>query len=297
MSDQKEEKKASSAPTLVRSDSLSLSKRLEMAKSQEGLAVALSQLDLGPRGRLDMKDDEEALDPQAENRKLQQEIELLAGQLERQAFHIIFVVFPRKIAKLDSLWKRDPRFIKSSEEVKASGPLPSIQDGDEKRPVVKVSKSGEKELVVPCNQSIVDLCDALKNEILLLGEYMSTLSVWIQLNVPRLSDNVQFSQEVQMELLGQIQSAEGVATEVLGDFANYHLSRAELICKIIKYPGVKDYRKSVEELDDKTYLKVSQIAAQVRTLYLVLFDLLSKNLQMLLSDASVQDKAASGMYY
>ena len=68
---------------------------------------------------------------------------------------------------------------------------------------------------VPSNASIVALAAALKDEVLLLQEYMSSLSIWIQLNVPRMTDNASFSSEVQMQLLEQVKSAESVAIDVL----------------------------------------------------------------------------------
>ena len=85
----------------------------------------------------------------------------------------------------------------------------------------------------------------------------NSLSLWIQLNVPRIADNTSFSQDVQMQLLEQISSAESVGLDVLDQFAGYFLTRAELVTKILKYPGIEDYRNAVIELDEKTYIKVS----------------------------------------
>lgn len=89
---------------------------------------------------------------------------------------------------------------------------------------------------VPSNAAMVELSRALKAEMLELQgwpclrrlnaltptpspEYMSSLSIWIQLNVPRMSDNGSFSESVQGELLGVIQGAEGVGFDVLDQFA------------------------------------------------------------------------------
>jgi hypothetical protein len=115
------------------------------------------------------------------------------------------------------MYKRDPRFSKDAVEIKNAGPLPSLKASDS----TIVVKPKQKDAAIPCNSCMVELCEALKEEMLLLGEYMSSLSLWIQLNVPRLSDNVQFSQEVQMELLQQIQGAEDVSSSVLDTFAGY----------------------------------------------------------------------------
>lgn len=139
-----------------------------------------------------------------------------------------------------------------------------------------------RQTVVGTNSCIVELSNKLKTEMLELQEHMNSLSIWIKLNVPRLQDGASFAEEVQMQLLQLIQDSEEVGFSVLDQFATYHLTRAELLTKIIKYPGIQDYQKAVIELDEKSYLKISLVAADVRSLYLTLFDTLSKNLQSLL---------------
>ena len=76
--------------------------------------------------------------------------------------------------------------------------------------------------------------------------------------------------------------AESVAMDVLDQFAGYFLTRAELLKKLIKYPGLSDFRNALVELDEKTYIKTAMVASDMRSLYLLLFDLLSKNLTTLL---------------
>jgi proteasome activator subunit 3 (PA28 gamma) len=87
--------------------------------------------------------------------------------------------------------------------------------------------------------------------------------------------------------------------DVLDQFASYYVTRAELITKLLKYPGLEDYRRAVIELDEKMYMKTSMVAADIRSLYLLLFDLLSKNLSTLLeAPTSGENKeVTSKMYY
>ena len=99
------------------------------------------------------------------------------------------------------MYKHDPRFALSSNLIKSAGPLPSKVAGA--LDSTKLDEVNPKFSVVPSNEALVALANALKEEVLLLGEYMSSLSVWIQLNVPRISDNSSFSAEVQMQLLEQ----------------------------------------------------------------------------------------------
>ncbi len=97
----------------------------------------------------------------------------------------------------------DPRFSLSSEQVKSAGPLP-VLPSDKRPDSVALDTANRMDTVVPSNESLVTLAAALKDEILLLGENMGSLSIWIQLNVPRMQDNASFSSEVQMQLLEQI---------------------------------------------------------------------------------------------
>jgi len=99
------------------------------------------------------------------------------------------------------MYKHDPRFSLSSSLIKSAGPLPSLVPGA--LDATKIDLASPKHSIVPSNDALVALANALKEEVLLLGEYMSSLSVWIQLNVPRISDNSSFSAEVQMQLLEQ----------------------------------------------------------------------------------------------
>ena len=296
MSTEKSLQPSASAPSLQQDTAmtaLSLKKRLELGQSTEAVRFSLADLDLGPRGRLDAEEDPD-LDPAVRNDQLQEELENLAHLLEKQAMHIIFTVIPQKIGKLDAMYKRDPRFSKKASEIKAAGPLPSNQEGEQD--IILVEKTKDHKVAVPSNKVIVELCAALKDELLLLGEYMASLSLWIQLNVPRLSDNTSFSQEVQMELLSQVQQAGGVSSDVLEQFATYFLTRAELVSKCLKYPGIEDYRRAIVEMDEKTYMRVAMIASDLRTLYLTLFDIMSKNLTTLLQDPKATDNS-SKMFY
>ncbi len=86
---------------------------------------------------------------------------------------------------------------------------------------------------------------------------------------------------------------------MLDQFASYYVTRGELVIKLLKYPGLEDFRRAIIELDEKMYMKTAMVAADVRSLYLLLFDLLSKNLTTLLeAPTSGENKeVTSKMYY
>jgi len=45
----------------------------------------------------------------------------------------------------------------------------------------------------------------------------------------------------------------------------------------LKYPGVQDYRASVQELDEKEFIDLKNGCREMRNLYAILFDIISKN--------------------
>jgi len=64
----------------------------------------------------------------------------------------------------------------------------------------------------------------------------------------------------------------------------------------LKYPGVVDFRKALKELDEKTYIKTSLLACELRNDYITLYDLLAKNLDILMTPRKGEDEKLSRMY-
>eukprot|EP01089_Gocevia_fonbrunei_P000062 TRINITY_DN1003_c0_g1_i1.p1 TRINITY_DN1003_c0_g1~~TRINITY_DN1003_c0_g1_i1.p1 ORF type:complete len:127 (+),score=28.25 TRINITY_DN1003_c0_g1_i1:27-407(+) len=101
---------------------------------------------------------------------------------------------------------------------------------------------------------------------------------WIQLNVTRIQDGNNFGVEVQSEIIQVLEAAGQSGFEVLGGFTEYHLARGSLITKVLKYPGIDDFRRSVLELDEKFYVKTALVVLDLRNSYILLYDLISKNI-------------------
>ena len=47
----------------------------------------------------------------------------------------------------------------------------------------------------------------------------------------------------------------------------YLISRSELIKKVVKYPHVEDYRRSVQSLDEKQFVTIRFITLELRNHY------------------------------
>eukprot|EP01088_Endostelium_zonatum_P003898 TRINITY_DN15093_c0_g1_i1.p1 TRINITY_DN15093_c0_g1~~TRINITY_DN15093_c0_g1_i1.p1 ORF type:complete len:287 (-),score=73.70 TRINITY_DN15093_c0_g1_i1:93-953(-) len=194
-----------------------------------------------------------------------EKLQKLFQKFEQDSYVIIYDIMPTKINKLEQMFNEDKHFNASLEDLSTD--------------FSKLESSGSKS--VPCNKYIVDLEDALKHEILEMSEYMNTLSIWVQLNVPRIQDGNNFGVEVQSEIVSVLEAAGESGYGVLGGFTEYHIARGGIISKILKHPGIEDYKRAVVELDEKFYVKTGAVVLDLRNSYLLLFDMVSKNISKL----------------
>jgi len=59
----------------------------------------------------------------------------------------------------------------------------------------------------------------------------------------------------------------------------YFVTRAKLVSKCLKYPGVQDYQESIMELDEKEYIDLKLAYKELRNNYAILYDMITKNLE------------------
>ena len=52
-----------------------------------------------------------------------------------------------------------------------------------------------------------------------------------------------------------------------------------IVSQVAKYPHVDDFRKTVEEIDEKQYVTVTLFVRQIRNDYSMLHDILTKNME------------------
>lgn len=53
---------------------------------------------------------------------------------------------------------------------------------------------------------------------------------------------------------------------------------AKVISKVAKYPHIEDYRRAVEEIDEKECLSLWLVLSEIRNRYCALHDIVLKNL-------------------
>uniref|UniRef100_A0A8C3W153 Proteasome activator PA28 C-terminal domain-containing protein n=1 Tax=Catagonus wagneri TaxID=51154 RepID=A0A8C3W153_9CETA len=93
----------------------------------------------------------------------------------------------------------------------------------------------------------------------LLREKCNTVRMWVQLFIPKVEDGNNFGVSIQEDMVDQLWTAESTAASYLGRFSTYYNTRAKLVSKIVKYPQVEDYCRTVAEVDENEYLSVPTV--------------------------------------
>jgi hypothetical protein len=265
----------------------------EVPLDLEKLAAHLDKLSLGPRNGIIERIPESVNGiPHTEKQKiLQQQMKVMVSNLEKECNKIIFDIFPMKIQALDEMYKHRKEFNLPKEELK-----PIIPDFVEPKGTNDEIKRALNRVQVPSNKALCDIFDILQKEILEMSEMINTLSIFVKMNVPRFSDGNNFGVEVQGEISEVLESTEVSGYEILDSFTTFHTARANLVVMTMKFPGVADFREALKELDEKTYIKTSLLACELRNDYITLYDLLSKNLETLTLPRGQEEEKLARLY-
>lgn len=215
-----------------------------------------------------------------------------------QAEELVFKKFPKKIVELEGLLETekfsriDLRAIHTELNIPIPDPKPINHETDQLQLLGKKRKfcvlendiQGCKVLVlpngsVPCNKHVVEIVDIVKPKIKQLVEDSNMLKMWIQFLIPRIEDGNNFGVSIQEDTLGEIRTVEGEAAAYLDQISRYFLTRGKIIAKVAKYPHVDDFRRTVQELDEKQYVSVRLVLCELRNHYATLHDMIIKNLE------------------
>ncbi|XP_077289025.1 proteasome regulator gamma isoform X2 [Arctopsyche grandis] len=132
---------------------------------------------------------------------------------------------------------------------------------------------------VPCNKPLCDLIHIVKPRIRQLVEDSNLLKMWISFMIPKIEDGNNFGVSIQEDTLAEVQSVESEAAAFFDQISRYFTSRAKIISKVAKYPHIEDYRRAVQELDEKEYLSLWLVMCEIRNRYCSLHDIVIKNLE------------------
>ncbi|CAK9819314.1 Proteasome activator complex subunit 3 [Anthophora quadrimaculata] len=225
-----------------------------------------------------------------------QKVQEYKDSLKTKAEQLLIKGFPEKIVKLNELLET-PGFCNRKlsdvhQDLNVPIPDPIILNHSEHEAASKKRKadnnidntSGTKVMVlpsgpVPCNKPLCDLILIVKPYIRQLLEDSNLLKMWISYLIPKIEDGNNFGVSIQEDTLAEIQSVESEAAAFFDQISRYFISRGKIISKVAKYPHISDYRRAVQELDEKEYVSLWLVMCEVRNRYCSLHDLVIKNLE------------------
>lgn len=198
--------------------------------------------------------------------------------------------FPQKILELDRFLKekelnvQDPSVLRAELDIPI--PDPEKEKEKEKKKKEEKEKDGKKDDEdekappcgpISCNEKIVALLNRVKPEIREVKEKLNLVSMWVQLQVPKIEDGNNFGVAVQekvFELMTNTRTKlEGFQTQI----SKYFSERGDAVAKAAKQPHVGDYRQLVHELDEAEYAEIRVMVSDIRNTYAILYDVVMKN--------------------
>lgn len=135
---------------------------------------------------------------------------------------------------------------------------PSIEYG------VRFHTDSDGKTFAQCNEQILAEMRKLRAELFNLLDQIQQIEMWIKLNIPRVSDQKHTPTQVKEDILDMLSSGRYAATSALDSVTKYHLQRAKLIEKRLKYPEVSDYEDAIMELDRKEYQSLITMSLDMR---------------------------------
>ncbi|XP_008290998.1 proteasome activator complex subunit 1 isoform X2 [Stegastes partitus] len=224
----------------------------------------------------------------------QKQVDEFCQNLTKEAEQLVSTFFPQKIEDLQKLLKTsfsvdDLASLKAPLDIPI--PDPAKEEAKRKKKEEKEAKEGKKDKDSdkededsgpPCgpictNERVERLLQQVKPEIQTLKEKLNTVSMWVQLKIPKIEDGNNFGVAVQEKvfelLIATRTKVEGFQTLV----AKHYSDRGDAVGKAAKMPHVGDYRQQVHELDLYMFFELRLVVLDICNTYAVLFDIITKN--------------------
>jgi len=152
----------------------------------------------------------------------------------------------------------------------------TTQGGGKKRKLNE-TEADERPPQIPSNAKLLRLIDVMKPEIKDVIEACESIKMWISLLIPRIEDGDNFGVSIQEEVLNEVHRIQTESMNYLDAISRYFITRAKIISKVAKYPYVDDYNRAVKEVDEKEYLNIQFSINEIRSHYMLILDVVSKN--------------------
>uniref|UniRef100_A0AAQ4P3M9 Proteasome activator complex subunit 1 n=1 Tax=Gasterosteus aculeatus aculeatus TaxID=481459 RepID=A0AAQ4P3M9_GASAC len=205
-------------------------------------------------------------------------------KLTKEAEDLVSKFFPLKIEELQVLLKTSfscDNLASLKAPLDIPIPDPAKEEAKRKKKEEKEAKEGKKDKDEdkededsgpPCgpictNQRVEHLLQLVKPQIQTLKEKLNVVSMWVQLQIPKIEDGNNFGVAVQekvFELLTNTRTRiEGFQTQI----SKYYNERGDAVAKASKQSHVGDYRQLVHELDQYQYCELRLVILEICSTY------------------------------
>jgi len=235
--------------------------------------------------------------PKSDKPQSNTKLEEWKANWKTEAEKIVVETFPNKVLELDALISSPKFLLQRLPEFQAdiNVPIPEVNNCQENCSTVskkrKLDEDGELNAlagtkvvafvngVVPSNKRLLELINVVKPIVRDVVETVNKIKMWILFLIPRIEDGNNFGVSIQEDTLAEVRTVESEAASFLDQISRYLLTRGKIVTKIAKYPHVEDYRRAVEDLDEKEFLNLRLCLMEVRNHYSTLHDLITKNFE------------------
>ncbi|KAL3040907.1 proteasome activator complex subunit 1 [Trematomus bernacchii] len=215
-------------------------------------------------------------------------------KLTKEAEELVYKFFPQKIEELQMLLKTslsydDLASLKAPLDIPI--PDPAKEEAKRKKKEEKEAKEGKKDKDgdkededsgPPCgpicsNEKVESFLQEVKPQIQTLKEKLNTVSMWVQLQIPKIEDGNNFGVAVQEKVFELLTNTRTKIEAFQTQISKYYSERGDAVAKASKQNHVGDYRQLVHELDRYQYSELRLAVLDIRNTYAVLFDIINKN--------------------
>ncbi|KAM9774848.1 proteasome activator complex subunit 2 [Syngnathus typhle] len=212
-------------------------------------------------------------------------VETFHRALFQEANNLFSTVIPSKILQMDALLQdvsvTDMSTLKAPLDIPI--PDPPAPDEDTETSEDKEKKKKPKCGFIKSHEMILALAGKLKPEIVGLRETIVTVTCWIQHLIPKIEDGNDFGVAIQEKILERIAAVKAKVDGFQTSINKYLLERGDGVAKASKDTHVMDYRMLVHEKDVAIFSDIRMIILDMRSFYMELFDMISKNMEKVIN--------------
>ncbi|KAJ3611887.1 hypothetical protein NHX12_021900 [Muraenolepis orangiensis] len=224
----------------------------------------------------------------------QKQVDDFCQKLTKEAEVLLSKHFPQAITEMDVLLKTTlsrPDLVKAPLDI----PIPDLvkEEAKRKKQEEKEAAKGKKDKdsdeedkageegppcgPICCNEHVEQALKEVKPQINALKEKLNMVSLWMQLQIPKVEDGDNFGVSVQEKVFELVTNTRTKIEAFQTQISKYYNERGDAVAKAAKESHVGDYRQLVHELDQYQYRELGLVVLEIRNTYAVLFDILNKN--------------------